>query len=174
MTDHNAHETAGVGFSARIRSVVSESMIYGVLLVSALIIVTGQKSDTSWDTFVAVGVTIVVFWIAHVFAAVVSNLGRETGRELPLGTIVLNGMRHTSGLLWGALIPLFVILLGAAGVLTDEVAVWTALWIDAVLLGLIGYVTLARVTPKRWARALGAAATMALGVAIMALKAFIH
>ncbi|HQI65994.1 MAG TPA: hypothetical protein PLJ54_06425 [Rhodoglobus sp.] len=168
------HAAAEPSLAARIRAVLSESAIYGVILVSALIIVTGQKSDTSWDTFLKVLGTILVFWVAHVFAVVVSNLGLAVGGDKSFGALLLYGVRHSSGLLLGALIPLLVILLGAVGVLSDDTAVWAALWIDAVLLGVIGYLAVARMTPKPWARAVGAAVTALLGVVIMLMKVLIH
>ncbi|HPU04727.1 MAG TPA: hypothetical protein PLY47_12635 [Rhodoglobus sp.] len=168
------HAAAEPGLAARIRTVLSESAIYGVILVSALIIVTGQKSDTSWDTFLKVLGTVVVFWIAHVFAGVVSNLGMTIDGDKSFGALLLYAVRHSSGLLLGALIPLLIILLGAAGVIADDTAVWVALWIDAALLGIIGYLAVARMTTKPWARSLGALVTALLGVAIMVMKALIH
>ena len=90
------------------------------------------------------------------------------------GALLLYAVRHSSGLLLGALIPLLIILLGAAGVIADDTAVWVALWIDAALLGIIGYLAVARMTAKPWARSLGALVTALLGVAIMVMKALIH
>lgn len=166
--------TVDVGLASRIRTVLSESAVYGVILVSALIIVTGQHSDTSWDTFLKVLGTVIVFWIAHVFAGVVSNLGMTIDGDKSFGALLLYAVRHSSGLLLGALIPLLIILLGAAGVIEDDTAVWAALWIDAALLGVIGYLAVARMTTKPWARAVGAIVTALLGVAIMVMKALIH
>eukprot|EP00611_Tribonema_gayanum_P031044 TRINITY_DN8820_c0_g2_i1.p2 TRINITY_DN8820_c0_g2~~TRINITY_DN8820_c0_g2_i1.p2 ORF type:complete len:177 (-),score=37.86 TRINITY_DN8820_c0_g2_i1:119-649(-) len=160
--------------AARIRTILSESAIYGVLVVSAMIIVTGRKSETSWELFVTVLSTILVFWVAHVFAVVVSNLGLAIGGDKTFGALLLYGIRHSSGLLLGALIPLAIILLGALGVLADETAMWTALGVDIVILGLIGYVAVARMTPSPWARAIGTLVTSLLGVVIVALKAFFH
>ena len=160
--------------AARIRTILSESAIYGVLVVSAMIIVTGRKSETSWELFITVVSTIMVFWVAHVFAVVVSNLGLAIGGDKTFGALLLYGIRHSSGLLLGALIPLAIILLGAIGVLADETAMWTALGVDVVILGIIGYIAVARMTPSPMARAVGALVTSLLGVVIVALKAFFH
>lgn len=162
------------GLAVRIRAVLSESAIYGVILVSALIIVTGQKSDTSWETFLRVLGTVIVFWIAHVFALVVSHLGRTVDGDKSFGALLRYALVHSSGLLLGALIPLSVILLGVVGLVTDDTAVWAALWIDVALLGVIGYAAVARMTKDTWARVAGSAVTVALGVAIMLMKALIH
>jgi hypothetical protein len=160
--------------AARIRAILSESAIYGVLVVSAMIVVTGRKSETSWELFVTVLSTILVFWVAHVFAVVVSNLGLAIGGDKTFGALLLYGIRHSSGLLLGASIPLAIILLGAIGVLADATAIWAALGIDIVILGVIGFIAVARMTPNPWARAAGVVVTSLLGVIIVGLKAFFH
>ncbi len=162
------------GLAANVRAIITESAIYGVIVVSALIIVTGQKSDASWEIFLRVLGTILVLWIAHVFAVVVSHLGLAVRGDKTFAALLLYGVRHSSGLLVGAVIPLAIIFFGAIGVLSDDVAVWAALWADVVLLGVIGYIAVARMTPKRWARVSGAAITSLLGVAIMLMKVLIH
>ncbi|AMB59449.1 hypothetical protein [Microterricola viridarii] len=157
------------------RSLVSESAVYGVILVSAMVIVTGQKSDASLDVFLKVLGTVLVFWIAHVFAEVVAGYGASDGADsVSPGKLLRHGVQRSWGLLAAALIPLAVILLGTAGVLSDDAAVWTALWIDVVLLGGLGYLAVARRTPRHAPRLLGALLTAALGGAIMLLKVFIH
>jgi len=149
--------------SSLILFVLSETAIYGVMLVSALVIVTSQRSETTWDALLKVLVSVLVFWVAHVFATVVSHLGVAVNGDKSFGALIRYGMRHSSGLLVAALVPLIVLLL-----------VWTALWVDVVLLGGLGYLAVARVTRVSWARFVGAGTTALLGVAIMVLKALIH
>jgi hypothetical protein len=157
--------------------VVSESAVYGVILVSAMVIVTGvgQKSDASLDVFLKVLGTVLVFWLAHVFADVVAGFGAGDGDDsVSVRRLIAHGVQNSWGLLAAALIPLTVILLGALGVLSDDAAVWTALWVDVVLLGALGYLAVARRTRRHAPRLIGALLTAGLGVAIMMLKAFIH
>ena len=162
--------------AARIRTILSESAIYGVLVVSAMIIVTGtQVRDASWELFITVVSTIMVFWVAHVFAVVVSNLGLAIGGDKTFGALLLYGIRRSSGLLLGALIPLRDHPSGSDGRCSPiETAMWTALGVDVVILGIIGYLAVARMTPSPMARAVGALVTSLLGVVIVALKAFFH
>lgn len=160
--------------SSLILFVLSETAIYGVMLVSALVIVTSQRSETTWDALLKVLVSVLVFWVAHVFATVVSHLGVAVNGDKSCGALIRYGMRHSSGLLVAALVPLIVLLLGGLGVISNDTAVWTALWVDVVLLGGLGYLAVARVTRVSWARFVGAGTTALLGVAIMVLKALIH
>ncbi|PPL19957.1 hypothetical protein [Microterricola pindariensis] len=157
------------------RSVVTESAVYGVILVSAMVIVTGQKSDASIDVFLKVLGTVIVFWIAHIFAEVVGGFGATGGDDaVSVRKLIAHGVQRSWGLLAAALIPLGVILLGTVGVLSDDAAVWAALWVDVVLLGVLGYLAVARRTRRQAPRVVGALLTAALGVGIMLLKAFIH
>lgn len=170
-----ARPADGARVSGLARSVVSESAVYGVILVSAMVIVTGQDSEASLDVFLKVLGTVIVFWIAHVFADVVAGYGASAADEsVSPRRLVAHGVRHSWGLLAAALLPLSMILLGAVGVLSDDAAVWTALWLDVVLLGGLGYLAVARRTGRHAPRLVGALLTAALGVAIMALKVFIH
>lgn len=167
-----AASAAKPGFA---RSVVSESAVYGVILVSAMVIVTGQKSDASLDVFLKVLGTVLVFWIAHVFADVVAGFGASDAEDsVSVRKLIAHGVQNSWGLLAAALIPLCVILLGAIGVLSDDAAVWAALSIDVVLLGVLGYLAVARRTRRQGPRIGGALLTAGLGVAIMLMKAFIH
>lgn len=163
------------------RGFVTEAAVYGVILVSGLILVTGQYADASWDVFLRTLGTVLVFWAAHVYAGTVAHLGDGTeglpDREkfkVGFGSALLGAIKHSTGLLVAALIPSLVLLLGAAGVLSDNDAIWGALWIDTLLLGILGYIGVARwATGIRW-RLLGALCTALFGIIIVALKVLIH
>ena len=133
---------AGKYTAAVSRSVLSEAAIYGVIVVSALIIVTGKATGASWEVFWKVAITIAVFYLAHVFASVVSHLGTaESGSFLHL---LAFGFRHSSGMLIAALLPLGILALGASGIISEDAAEWTDLVLDIVILAIIGYAAVAR------------------------------
>ena len=172
---HPAERAASGSLREIARMMVSESAVYGVILVSAMLIVTGQKSDASLDVFLKVLGTVVIFWIAHVFADVVGGFGASQGDDsVSVRKLIRHGVHNSWGMLAAALIPLCVVLLGAVGVLSDDTAVWTALWVDVVLLGVLGYLAVARRTRRQAPRVIGALLTAGLGLAIMVMKAFIH
>lgn len=149
--------------------------MYGVILVSGMIIVTGDKSDASWDVFLRVLGTVLVFWAAHVYAGTVAELGAGVGEHRHgFAAALTTALRDSLGLLLAACLPLIVLLFGAAGVIADDQAVWGALWVDVVVLAILGYLGVARWSATLWVRLIGAAITAALGAVVVVLKTLIH
>src|SRR6478736_3257657 len=78
---------------------VTEEAIYGVLLVSGMIIVAGSYGSSSWQVFWTVVITVVVFWAAHVYAGTVSRHGLAIGRVMALRPAFVEAFEHSLGLL---------------------------------------------------------------------------
>ena len=81
---------------------------------------------------------------------------------------------HSQGMLLVSLIPIGVLVLGVTRAVDDDLAIWTALLVDTVLLGLLGWVAMSRWTPRFWPRLWGALITAGFGVVIIVLKVFVH
>lgn len=164
------------------REFFSESAIYGLILVSSMLLVVGRADQSSWQTFYKVLGTVIVFWIAHVFAHVVANLSDggvrdDSTREAQMGAFrdaVRHALAHSKGLLIAAVVPLAIIATGALSILASDTATVTALWADVVLLGILGYFGSRGWTRKPLLRLTAAVLTALLGVIITLLKAFIH
>jgi hypothetical protein len=122
--------------------VVTPELIYGTIIVSA-IIVLAEDDQNDFSLLVVVAVTSFVFWVAHVFASTVAHHGRRGGKEIPFGEALGNAVRHSSGLLLAAIIPVFILALGAAGVLTEELAYLIALFVGVVVLFVLGVLAFA-------------------------------
>lgn len=155
-------------------SFVTEESVYGTILVSGMIVVAGEYKATSWQTFVIVIGTVLVFWVAHVYAGTVAGHGVIEGDETTLGTALRRAIRRSAGFLTSALIPSVVLLIGALRVIPDNIAIWVALWLGVVILGVLGYSAFALRGSSWPVRILGCLSTAALGVAIILLKALIH
>ncbi|MBC9937584.1 MULTISPECIES: hypothetical protein [unclassified Leucobacter] len=159
------------------RDLVSESAIYGLILVSALLIVVSRGEQSSWDTFLKVSGTVVVFWVAHVFAHIVarlSSVGSGSGEAGEFRSALRHALAHSTGLLLAAIVPLAIIFAGVLKLINGDTATWAALWVDVALLGLLGYFGSAGWTKRRSLRIVASAVTALLGVSIMLLKALIH
>lgn len=153
---------------------VTEESVYGTILVSGMIIVAGTYGATSWQAFLTVLGTVLVFWAAHVYAGTVAGHGLVEGDETTVGTALRRAMRRSLGFLTSALLPSAVLLLGALRAVPDTIAIWAALWLGVVVLGVLGYSAFT-LRGSRWpVRILGALATSAFGVAMIVLKALIH
>ena len=113
--------------------------MYGLVVVSAMLMVTNQYEITSREVFIKVLGTIVVFWLAHVFATAVSRMGLAADAKSPFRESFRYALVHSAGLLIAAVVPLAIVLLGVVNLVSDDIALWTALWVDVLMLGLLGY-----------------------------------
>jgi hypothetical protein len=164
---HTASRSSSSGF-------VTEESVYGTILVSGVIVVSGAYSATSWQTLISVVGTVIVFWAAHVFAGTVAEHGVSDGRETSLGAAFRRSLRRSFGFLLSALLPALVLLLGALHVVPDMVALWVALWLGVIVLGVLGYRAFAARGSSWPIRIFGCVGTAAFGVAMILLKAAIH
>jgi hypothetical protein len=67
-----------------------------------------------------------------------------------------------------------VLLLGALQAVDDTVAIWTALWLGVIILGVLGFIVFSLRGDSWPVRILGALGTAVFGVAMIFLKALIH
>ncbi len=152
---------------------MSEEAIYGVILVSGMIVVSGSVVGTSVNALLTVAVTVLVFFAAHVYAGTLGRLAITDGKA-GLRTSFQASVRQSSGMLLAAVAPLAVLLLGTTRIIDDDTAIWCALILDTVILGVLGWVAVARWTTRWIPRLLSALLTAAFGGVLVLLKAFIH
>ena len=148
-----------------------EHGVYGIVLVTALIAV-GWDDDTDLEVLVFVVGTVLVFWLAHIYAAVVASRAAET--PLVLRTAVARGIRHTYGMLVAMLIPALLLSLAVIGLVEEYTAYYLALGSGVVMLALIGYANAARNRcPCDW-RLGGGLATTGLGLLVIGVSIIVH
>lgn len=155
------------------RILISEESVYGLILVSGMIVVSNTLTGTSAGALVTVVVTVIVFFAAHVYAGTIAGIAKEHTRG-DLRQSFVAALHHSEGMLLVSVAPLAVLLLGVTRVVDDEVAIWSALAVDTVLLGALGWFAVARWNPRFWPRMLSALITAAFGGVLVALKALIH
>lgn len=153
---------------------VTEESIYGVILVSGMIVVSGGHGASAWQVFWTVVGTVIVFWAAHVYAGTVARHGLDHERMIGLGEAFRRSFRRSLGLLASALIPSSILLLGATRAIPDSYAIWTALWAGVVVLAVLGWIAFARRGAPWPIRLAGSLGTAAFGLAMIVMKAFIH
>ena len=153
---------------------VTEESIYGVILVSGMILVTGSHGASSWQVFWQVIGTVLVFWAAHVYAGTVARHGLEHGHVIGIRAAFRESFRRSLGLVASAMIPSFILLLGATKAIDDSVALWIALWVGVLVLAVLGWIAFARRGSSWPIRLAGAVGTAAFGLVMILMKAFIH
>jgi len=152
----------------------TEESVYGVILVSGMIVVAGGHGESSWSVFWTVIVTVIVFWAAHVYAGTVARHGLDHERMIGLREAFRISFRRSLGLLASALIPSFILLLGATRAIPDQYAIWAALWAGVAVLAVLGWIAFSRRGSSWPIRVAGALGTASFGIAMIVLKAFIH
>lgn len=157
--------------SSFLELVSSAGGIYGLIVVSGVIVVTRNLTGSSWEALLAVVGTLLVFFAAHAYAATLAEMSH---RQLTFAVALRAGVAESLGMLVIGLIPVFVLLLGVTGLLRPADAIWLALLIDVLLLGFLGWAITAARIRSPWARVGGALITAGLGGLIIALKALIH
>lgn len=168
MTDEELHVTPRLS-----RMIMSEEAVYGLILVSGMIVVSGSAESNAFNAFITVAVTVLVFFAAHVYAGTLGRLAATNGHA-GLRASLRGSLRQSSGMLLAAVVPLVILLLGATDVVADSTALWTALVVNTVLLGALGWIAVSRWSTHWAPRLLSALITAAFGGVLIVLKAVIH
>jgi len=155
------------------RLLITEESVYGLILVSGMIVVSNNLTGTSLNALATVAVTVLVFFAAHVYAGTLARLAKERA-DGGLRASFMAAVHHSEGMLLASIAPLLVLLLGVVNVLDDDTAIWSALIVDTLLLGVLGWLAVARWTPRFWLRLSSALITAAFGGVIILLKSLIH
>ena len=152
----------------------TEYSIYGVVLVSAIIAV-GWEDETDLDVLLFTLGSVVVFWLAHIYAGTVAREEETEGPRPPaILAAALASARHTAGLLTAMVLPTIALLLAVVGVLDEYVAYYLALWVGVAVLAVLGWAASARRDSPWYWRLMSAVVTASLGVLVIWLGALIH
>lgn len=145
--------------------------IYGTIAATAVIAATGRHRPPG-RVLAVTAATLLVFWLAHVYAQALARHLRGATR-LRWGTITAV-MAEERPMLEAPAPALLLLLLGALGLLDDHTAVNLALWAGVVQL--VGWgMAYARRQAWGWPMAIVAGVVNGtFGVAIIALKTFLH
>jgi hypothetical protein len=147
--------------------------IYGQILVTSMVGALSEDSDIDAEyILVSVGATMLVFWLAHVYAEAMAR-GLETAQHV--GWAEIRRLAAAEWPLVQATLPTAIVLaLGAIGVFSTETAVDLAIAVGVVALFAWG-LAIGRASRSSWAAALlGAAISAGFGLVVVGLKALVH
>lgn len=174
------------GFSRWLDRVVTPDAVYGTILFAALIATSTPDAEGDGipgdqpavggsellDVLLVSVTTLLVFWLAHVYARTIARHGRRGDRDVPFGAAVRDALAHSNGMLWSAIPATLVLVLGIARILPDA-SDW-ALLVNILMLGFLGYQALAERGRAIPVRLLGALITALLGLVIIIVKVAVH
>jgi membrane protein YqaA with SNARE-associated domain len=155
-----------------LRGEAPERVVYGTILVGALIAAESGVHDGYVDKVGSTLLALAIYWLAHSYSTVVGR--RIATRE----RLSLDGLRramvHDWGIVRGACIPLMALVVCWLAGASQETGVNVAVW--AAIASLIAFELLAgvrsRSRPKELVFECGVG--VAMGLAILALKSLAH
>jgi hypothetical protein len=147
--------------------------IYGQILVTSLVAALSEDSDIDAEyILISVTATMLVFWLAHVYAEAVSR-GLEARRHVSWAEI----RRLAAGewpMVQAAFPTAIVLALGAVGAFSTETTIDIAIAVGVAALIAWG-LAIGRASGSSWTAPLfGAAISAGFGLAIVGLKALVH
>jgi hypothetical protein len=146
--------------------------IYGTIVVLS-VIVGGAKAyeHDAGHVAVLVAVTVVVFWLAHVYA---HSVGESLARSQHLSFAELLHVARREGSIVEAAVPsLAALLLGALGVLSTQTSIWLAFGLGLAVLGAEGLMFARAERLGFLGTCAVVAANLSLGLVLVALKLFV-
>jgi hypothetical protein len=146
--------------------------VYGTIIVMSVLAAGARSYEHDlWRLVILVGVTVVVLWLAHVYA---HGLGESLalGRRLTFAELSSVARREYS-VIAAATLPLAAVALGAVGVLSPRTAVRVGLWLGVAALAAQGvrYARLERLSLS--ATFVTVSLNLAIGLAIVALEVWV-
>jgi hypothetical protein len=147
-------------------------VVYGTILVGALIAAESGAHDGYPDMVGSTAIVLGIYWLAHSYATV---LGRRLSHQerLTMGALA-RALGHEWSIVRGACLPLLTLLVAWAVGATETTAVNAAVW--TAIASLIAFELLAglraEATPREFA--LEGCIGVAMGLAILALKSLAH
>jgi hypothetical protein len=164
-----------MGFRSWVRErFVTPDAVYGSILYSALIGAVSDDDSSAVEVVIVSGISLIVFWAAHVFAGTVAGHGVKDGVVTPLGASFRRSIAHSSGMLYAAILPTLALLLGVFHVTSVDDAVSIALFTATVILGVLGFQSFAQRGSPIAIRILGGLGTALFGAIMIALNIAVH
>jgi hypothetical protein len=142
--------------------------VYGSIVAAALISVLREEHASSLTCAITLVSTLAVFWAVHVWSEIV-------GERIELGTQFT--LRHAGEiareewqLIEAAVVPTAILLLGLAGVLSDDTASSIAIVACVIQLFAWGVVVGRRAYDRWWSAILSGVGNAALGIVLVVLE----
>ncbi|MFG6401946.1 hypothetical protein [Microbacterium sp. P04] len=147
----------------------SPAAIYGVIVFAAFVTISADHAENAWDMLGSSVGTLIVFFIAHVFAHTLTDHG-----EHGLGRATRRAVQHSAGMLYASIPATIVLIIGGVQGTPPDDLDDLSLWATMGVLAVLGYNAYARRGANVTMRLLGAAGTAALGLFIVLLEYAIH
>ena len=112
--------------------------VYGTIVVLGVLAAgSDSASITAWELDVLMLATVLVLWVAHVYAhALAASLASGLRLDAPaIGSLA----RRELSIVLAAVGPALALLLGVFGVVSDSTAAWLAVGVGSLTLAIMGF-----------------------------------
>ena len=150
----------------------ADRVIYGVILVGALLAAESGLHETYLDTMLSAVIATAIFWLAHSYANMLSR--RLTTQDRLTVGVLLRSLAVEAALLRGAAIPLLVLAIAWASRASQADAVNVALWSSVASLICFELVAAYRAPATLAERVLEVSVGAAIGLGVVLLKIVLH
>jgi len=151
----------------------SPAAIYGTI-VYASVVAAASKVDDDQESAVRLlvfsVVSILIFWLAHVYSTALGYQGEAAGVEGRVRDAIRHALAESGGMLEAAIVPSVPLLLAALGILPPDFGVGLALWLAVLMLALLGYSVFRRRGRTVLVCLAGAVVTGSFGIVVILLK----
>lgn len=146
--------------------------VYGTVVVGALLAAESAQSETYLETVAAVGLALLVYWLAHTYAELTARRLGGTAQLTP--TDLGLAMAHEAPLLLGAVLPLIALVLCWIAHAELTTAVTVAIWTSVAITAIIQVVAALRARPSIAAVVLQSSIGLSLGLLVIGIKLVFH
>ena len=147
-------------------------VVYGTLIIGAVLATESARRETLLETVAATVVTLLLYWLAHAYAA---TLGDRLDRQVPLSpSAVARALVRDRAIIRGAAVPILVLLIVAALGASLSTAVLLAVWASAATILVFEVLAGVRAELRGTELIVQVCAGAVMGLAIIALRTVLH
>ncbi|MEV8214717.1 hypothetical protein [Leifsonia sp. NPDC077715] len=147
--------------------------IYGTIVYASVVAAASGADDdreSAVRLLVLSLVSIVVFWLAHVYSTALGFQGDEQRAGDRIRDSIRHALGESGGMLEAAIVPSVPLLLAGLGVLEPDVGVALSLWLTVLMLALLGFSVFRLRGRPIMVCLLGAVVTASFGIVVILLK----
>ncbi len=149
--------------------------VYGAMtcLATLAVLVRYTAPETSpWARVLDVAVATGGLWAASLLADWVAHLGAY--HRAPRGRAALRMLQASGQIVEAAVLPLLALVAAAVGLLSTSTAMWIAMWILVVELGVIALLAVRMAQLRWWQQLFTVAGLVGVGVLVVGIKILGH
>jgi hypothetical protein len=145
--------------------------IYGSIVATAVIAASSAHEESALRVAEATAITLVVFWLAHVYSAILEH--RFEGNEFRM-SVIPKVMAEELPMVESPAVAIAILLAGALGWISDDLAINLALAAGVAQLLMWGVIGARRLGWSWPATIVAGLIDAAFGLIVIALKAIVH